>query len=66
MEELRAAQDSIAAAYLGRDRRIAEAVLRRRLSREDVSLATGLSRPRIDQIVREASLGYPEGIRDRQ
>ena len=53
MRLLRAAQNRIAAAYMERDRMIADWARAERLSRHDMALATGLAKTRIDQIIRE-------------
>jgi hypothetical protein len=49
--EVAEAQEAIAAAYRRRDRVIREVYRERGISRRQLALAAGLSKPRIDQIL---------------
>jgi hypothetical protein len=53
MEELRKAQNDIAASFLRRDQLMQALALSNTLSREDMAVATGLAKSRVDQLIRE-------------
>ena len=53
MRELRELSNGVATAYRHRDRRMQALALSGSLSREDMALATGLAKSRVDQIIRE-------------
>jgi hypothetical protein len=53
MRELRAAQNKAAAGFRERDDLMTAWALSNSLSRQDMALATGLAKSRVDQIIRE-------------
>jgi hypothetical protein len=53
MHEIRELTNEIARSYRRRDERLYELAMSNRLSREDMARAAGLTKARIDQIVRE-------------
>ena len=55
MEELRHTQNDIAAGYLRRDQLMQAWALSNTLSREDMAVATGLAKSRVDQLIRETT-----------
>jgi hypothetical protein len=56
MLELRAAQNDIAQGFLRRDQLMQAWALSNTLSREDMAIATGLAKSRVDQLIREITL----------
>lgn len=55
MRELRGTQNDIAGGYERRDRLMQAWALSNTLSREDMAVATGLAKSRVDQLIREAT-----------
>ena len=53
MEELRELSNRIARSFEARDQRLLALALSHGLSRQDMALATGLNKSRVDQIIRE-------------
>jgi uncharacterized protein with beta-barrel porin domain len=64
MRELRQLQNNVAQDYWSRDDRMAAFALGNTLSREDMAVATGLAKSRIDQILREVAARYAEHRRN--
>jgi hypothetical protein len=64
MRELRRLQNNIAQDYWSRDDRMAAFALSNTLSREDMAVATGLAKSRVDQILREVAARYADHRRN--
>lgn len=64
MLELRQLQNNVAQGYWARDDRMAALALSHTLSREDMAVATGLAKSRVDQVLRELAARYAEHRRE--
>jgi hypothetical protein len=61
MLELRALHNEIPLGYRNRDARMTALAISNSLSREDMAIATGLAKSRVDQIIREVWLASGSG-----